>query len=329
MTNLLAIALSVTVVARLYGFGSLDSPKQTVWQAGLILGIFTLLSVPLGLALHNIASRSWIERTVRQVVDAEAARSRGRVSVIRVHLDGEDIKVDTVLMLPAHVAALEERIVRALRDRTGRGVTVQLHEVLLQDEASILRESTSLAELRSSVAQLEDAAQRRQAIEVDQVRQGDRLRDALVARLGRIEILADGRQRLWLDSGAGLSLAAARRLEQATGGDALTLEVVPVVQDLPAIRFSDDSAVLDASAKEQAIVAVWAAHRWRVNRLQVTGAGGTVALARQRADAVASILREQGVEVTVDILDSVSLRRSVHEQGASAARTVKLRPSPE
>ncbi|BAV95761.1 DUF389 domain-containing protein [Lysobacter enzymogenes] len=329
MTNLLAIALSVTVVARLYGFGSSDSPKQTVWQAGLILGIFTLLSVPLGLALHNIASRSWIERTVRQVVDAEAARSKGRVSVIRVHLDGEDIKVDTVLMLPAHVAALEERMVHALRERTGRAVTVQLHEVLLQDEASILRESTSLAELRSSVAQLEDAVQRRQASEVDRVRQDQRLRDDLVARLGRIETLADGRRRLWLDSRAGLSLNAAHHLEQSAGEDSLTLEVVPAIQDFPDIRFADDSAVLDTNAKEKVAVAAWAAQRWRVNRLRVTGAGGTVALARQRADAVASALREQGVGADVDTLDGVSLRRSVQREGTAAARMVTLRTPQE
>ncbi|MGD5997778.1 hypothetical protein QUU90_22555, partial [Xanthomonas citri pv. citri] len=159
-------------------------------------------------------------------------------------------------------------------------VTVQLHEVLLQDEASILRESTSLAELRSSVAQLEDAVQRRQASEVDRVRQDQRLRDDLVARLGRIETLADGRRRLWLDSRAGLSLNAAHHLEQSAGEDSLTLEVVPAIQDFPDIRFADDSAVLDTNAKEKVAVAAWAAQRWRVNRLRVTGAGGTVALAR-------------------------------------------------
>ena len=39
MTNLLAIALSVTIVARWYGFGGDDTPKQSAWQALLIVGI--------------------------------------------------------------------------------------------------------------------------------------------------------------------------------------------------------------------------------------------------------------------------------------------------
>jgi len=57
MTNLLAIALSVTIMARWYGFGREDSPKQTAWQATLIIGTFLVLSVPLGLALRDIAAR--------------------------------------------------------------------------------------------------------------------------------------------------------------------------------------------------------------------------------------------------------------------------------
>src|SRR5690606_18944209 len=61
MTNLLAIALSVTIMARWYGFGREDSPKQTAWQATLIIGTFLLLSVPLGLALREIAARGLAE----------------------------------------------------------------------------------------------------------------------------------------------------------------------------------------------------------------------------------------------------------------------------
>ena len=75
MTNLLAIALSVTIVARWYGFGGSDTPKQTALQAMLIVACFALLSVPLGLALKKIALQSQTELVVRTTLDPRRRRT--------------------------------------------------------------------------------------------------------------------------------------------------------------------------------------------------------------------------------------------------------------
>ena len=53
MTNLLAIALSVTVLARFYGFGERHSPRHARWQNALIISVFVALSIPLGLSLRD------------------------------------------------------------------------------------------------------------------------------------------------------------------------------------------------------------------------------------------------------------------------------------
>src|SRR3546814_10475209 len=53
MTNLLAIALTIAIVARCYGFGSQNSPRQSLWQLGVLASTFLLLSIPLGITLRR------------------------------------------------------------------------------------------------------------------------------------------------------------------------------------------------------------------------------------------------------------------------------------
>src|SRR3546814_10339959 len=55
MTNLLAIALTIAIVARCYGFGSQNSPRQSLWQLGVLASTFLLLSIPLGITLRDLA----------------------------------------------------------------------------------------------------------------------------------------------------------------------------------------------------------------------------------------------------------------------------------
>ena len=157
MTNLLAIALSVTIVARWYGFGGADSPKQTAWQAALIIASFALLSVPLGLALKRIALQSQTELTVRSSLEARAAQAGGRVSALRVDTAEDSVAVDAVMMLPRHVNGLETQLQQQLAARTGRPVSLRIREVLTADDASFALQQSTLAELRRSVTALQDA----------------------------------------------------------------------------------------------------------------------------------------------------------------------------
>ena len=325
MTNLLAIALSVTVVARLYGFGGSDSPKQTAWQAALIVGLFVVLSIPLGIALRDIAARGAVERTVRQELDTRAEAMNARVSGLRVVANANPVLVDAVLMVPAHVANLPAQLEDTLERRLERPVDVQLREVLLQDDARVSQEASSLAQLRSSVAQLQDAAARQTRARAVRDEAAGQARDAVIARLGTIETLDDGRQRLLLNSAAGLSLASARYLQALDAdSDAGEVEIVPPMQPLPPVVFADDSAALDNAARQRVETAAWAAERWRISGLRVLGFGGTEQLAQARANAVAAVLRAQGLQATVATASREELRRQVDARGAEAARSVLL-----
>ena len=271
MTNLLAIALSVTIVARLYGFGGSDSPKQTAWQAGLIVASFVLLSIPLGLALKRIALQSQIELTVRTTLEAKARDVSGRVSALRVESGGEGVAVEAVLLMPRHMPGIDAQLQRELVAKLGRPVSVRVQEVVTADDASFAQQQGTLAELRRSVTALQDAESVRSAQQRAIGDQRAAIQSSLLPYLGRLQRSADGaRWELWVAADAGLSLQRAQRIETETNAaraqGAPALRVYPPLQALPAIALgeaSDDAPGPDAAQTGAVAAQAWALQRWR------------------------------------------------------------------
>ncbi|MEO5963659.1 MAG: TIGR00341 family protein [Thermomonas sp.] len=329
MTNLLAIALSVTIVARWYGFGGTDSPKQTVWQAGLIVGSFALLSIPLGLALGRIALKSQVELAVRAATDDAAARASGRVSGLRVDVAKNGVNVDAVMMMPRHVNGMEGVLERSLAAQLGRPVSVQVREVLTADDASFALQQGTLAELRRSVDALQTAESGRTSTQQAKQAQQVRLQAQLLAYLGRLTPSADGRQwTLQIEPESRTPLQRAHQIEREINAglakDGSSITVLPVLQSLPGIVFADDSAELDADSARSVATIGWAVQRWHGNAVRVIGVGGTEALAQKRADAVAAALRASGLQASVRLDDAASMRARVRDDGPQAARTVRV-----
>ena len=329
MTNLLAIALSVTIVARWYGFGGTDSPKQTAWQAGLIIGSFVLLSIPLGLALGRIALKSQVELSVRAATDDAAAHASGRVSGLRVDITKNGVNVDAVMMMPRHVNGLEASLEKSLAAQLGRPVNVQVREVLTADDASFAQQQGTLAELRRSVDALQTAESGRTSVQQAKQAEQVRLQTALLGYLGHLTPSADGRQWTFqISPGSRTSLQRAHRIEREINAslakDGASITVMPPLQSLPGIVFADDSAELDAESARTLATLGWAVQRWHGNGVRVIGVGGTEALAQKRADAVAVALRASGLQASVSLDDTASVRARMREEGPQAARTVRL-----
>ncbi len=327
MTNLLAIALSVTMMARWYGFGGEDSPKQTAWQAALIVGSFVLLSIPLGVALRDISARGLADRTVRDKLDAAAREGGGRITTLRVDRNGKTLNVDAVLLTPRHRPHLGAQLERALEDTLGQPVVVELREVLTADDAEVAMAQMTLSHLRESVDQLQSAAtrgakarsQREQAIAAMQQR--------ALLHFGDLDVLADGKSARWrLRPSAGLGIAQARLLETDVAGTPSQVVVIPALQSLPPVPFADDSAELDPAAIVVLEDVAWALSRWETTTARVTGyAGGDRKLAQARADAAAAWLRSHGIVVanTTAASDDETHRRSLRD-GQPALRSVQV-----
>ncbi|MCF7223637.1 DUF389 domain-containing protein [Marilutibacter chinensis] len=331
MTNLLAIALSVTIMARWYGFGATDSPKQTAWQAALIVGTFVLLSIPLGLALREIAARGAVERTVRTTLDTAAREIGGRVTTLRVDRDDRTLLVDAVLMTPTYRPQLAGELERTLESAIGQPVVVKLSEVLTADVDAQAREqaSASLAQLRDSVQRLQSAAHADAETRTAGERALAELRERAIGHFGRFEVLQGGGEATWqLRPEAGLDLHASRQLEIALhdGGARPRVRIVPALQPLPLIGFGDDSATLDDDATGSVQDIAWALERWQLETVEVTGyAGGDQALATARAEAVATALREAGIDVAaVAAADRDEARSLIAREGSAAIRAARV-----
>ncbi|WP_240125623.1 DUF389 domain-containing protein [Thermomonas alba] len=296
MTNLLAIALSVTIIARWYGFGGADSPKQTAWQAMLIVSTFLLLSIPLGLALQRIARQSRTELAVRATLEAEAARVHGRVSTLRVDASNQRVLVDVVLMLPSHVARLEAVLETRLQRAVGHPVDVSLREIVTADDAAIARQQSTLAELRRSVLALEDREQTRASQQQAQADARARMLAAVAAQLGRLQRSDDGRGWvLRLAPENRIPLARARQIERELNAAAApgTLQVIPALQTLPAILPGDvslDAPEADASLQAQLDAQAWALQRWHSGAVDVLLATRSNAQAHAWEQAVRATL---------------------------------------
>jgi uncharacterized hydrophobic protein (TIGR00271 family) len=320
MTNLLAIALSATIVAKLYGFGAGDTPKQSAWKATLILATFVLLSIPLGLGLRKIAAQALVETTVRQALDRAAQRTAGRITTVRVTSIASGIDIDAVLMTPTHVPGLGQYVQAALHDQLSVPVRLNLREVLTTSDAAVAREQASIADLRDSVEKLRSAAITRSNAARELATRDAALRDRLLAQFATIET-SDGDPvvRLRLRADSGITLARAFALEHALqAGNAMQpVQVLPALLALPPVPFVGDAIDFDATALQVLALDAWAIRRLRVARVRLIAHARSERIATQRAAAAAAWLRAQAVEVG-------TVRTQVDRHTDAAANTVEL-----
>lgn len=301
MTNMLAIALSVTVVARLYGFGGSDSPRQTVWQAGLIIGTFVLLSIPLGLSLQRIARQSQIEIAIRTALDDAANSVQGRVSALRVDTTSDAVMVDAVLMTPQYVHGLDQKLSRQLTDQLGRQINVELREVVTTDDESQSNQQATLSELTQSIAQLQQAERTRDGVLKTQSDARTTVNTALAARFGTlVSGPGDNTLTLRLKPAAGFDLAQARALEQQLSASLETVKmrvlVIPPLRALSPVPINENGT-LDAAATQMLETQAWALQRWDVAAIDCVGFAPDAEEGRKHADIVAATLRRHGIVV--------------------------------
>ncbi|MFC4761910.1 TIGR00341 family protein [Dyella koreensis] len=185
MTNLLAIALSVTLIAKWYGFGIDNSPQHTVWQAGVIVVTFVLLAIPLGLALRNIAQSTWTANLARAEIQAYLDQQHGSIERLKVESHDQQVAVNLMAMVPEYVHGAQEALKARLEQRLKQEVTIQFRQTLEANDR-LLRDRSSLDELRAHVADLDgQLAQMKMQAGMDVA---SRIHDLLYRQLGEVSI---------------------------------------------------------------------------------------------------------------------------------------------
>ncbi|RIJ30620.1 DUF389 domain-containing protein [Henriciella mobilis] len=339
MTNLLAIALSVTILSRLYSFGAGHGSKSTLWQTALIVSVFAALSIPLGLALRDIAYETRVLNLVKSSLLEPFQESRARVADVSVSFpkDG-DLMVQATVRTRQQVAGAEASLAEKLSAELGRPVLVDLDQVLVDEDKALetesfmrLADSSIGAPLREEISRLESMTRQSQGASA--------LRAAIPFEYTAADIDSNAlRATIFAKPTDTLSLSAFRTIESRMSSNFAnwTVVIIPPVSELPAIAFETGSAEISDQGESVLGDSVWALQRWGAGAVEVVGYASTSgevqrfdnrSLAIRRAQAVADRLQALGFEAT-PIGEYRAFRQTANERerGYRSFQAVIIRP---
>ena len=278
MTNLVAMAATVALFSRLYGFGAHLSPKQTQLQTIVLIGVMIALAAPLAVTLHRIAWETVASRQIRDAV-LEPFPAGARISQIDIDYGGSAIVVRAVVLTPSLLNDASAEAARGAQRVTNRAVDLRIDQVQV-GPAPRAGEAAQIARAQANEGNLPAAAAIR-----------DRL--ALIAGVAPDAVIVDeGARRAVVTMaplpGAGMTTYYALAERSGRGIEGWTLLFTPPVGPLAPVEIADDRAT---PAGVQTLVA----NRWAAQRLAlpVRLSGGTAAA---RA-ALAEDLERSGVQV--------------------------------
>lgn len=278
ITNLTAIALTATAMARIYGFSTSLSEKQTQLQALLIFAAFVALAIPLFLSLRQIVWETQATRQANSVV-VEVFGGRATVSQLEPSFDTEPMQVAATVLTPEIIGDAEARATTMLARALGRPVGVSLTQLRVGTSAQAQEE-----------AQL--AAARR--LEAEAAAQAQNIAEelSLLAGVPVDEVTVDRERRRALVTARpleGATLSAYAELERridATKPE-WDIRLVPPLRAMPDITFEQvageddepDTWQLSAQGRSAVELIAWAQSRVGIP-IAVSGPAEAVAAAR-------------------------------------------------
>ena len=277
-TNLMTIALTAALMARLYGFSTRLSDKQTNLQTALIVTAFVALAIPLGLSLVGLARDAAATRQINSAV-LSAFGSKALMSKLDIELHAEPAKVSAVVLTPEIRADVVPDTEPQIERIVGGPVELSITQVPVGN-------SSQAAEL----AQLNRAREREAAELAHAETLAERL--ALVAGVTTDDVVVDRQRRIATVTARpldGASLGAYRELERriSAGEPNWSIRLRPPARPLPPIAYDGDKLTPDG-ARNLALVG-WAGQRVAVP-IVLEGPEEQVVL-------VAETLDKQGVAV--------------------------------
>ncbi|MFC7290420.1 DUF389 domain-containing protein [Hirschia litorea] len=307
MTNLLAIALSVTLLSRLHGFGREHGRTMTVWQTGLILLVFGALSVPLVVALRDIAYETNVTHTVKESLTEPFQTGQARVSDMSIGFPRSGpIAVEATVLTRNRDQSAEKKLEDTLSTRLGRAVSIDLDQILVNEDQDVqqfkflkLAESSLAAPLRAELNSFKNLAEER--------RTENEIRNAASFPVKAADIQATTQSATFYGAASSdfpISAWRASETAMATNFPDWGVTINPPITELPLIAFNEGKSELTEAALKVIGDCVWALNKWEVGTVEVVGYASTSgdvqrfdnnALAYQRAEAAAAILREAGI----------------------------------
>lgn len=304
MTNLLAIGLTASLVARFYGFGRHNPSHATMWQTIGILAVFAVLSIPLGLSLQRIAADAVISSKVRGTLQSYFAPNGGHIySVDVARTEGAPVQVDALVLVKRTSPLAESRLQKLLRDNLNRPVRLVLSQVPTRSDESNDQQA------------IEELTRRLNAMPVNAPppKPAPNIVETATRLTGIVPLdvsLDAGAKRLLLRTG-NLTLERLSALRNAVAAlrkqfPNWTVGLRVAAGGLPPVPFAQGSTDLDDGARAALADIVWALHAEGATAAEVAGRSDTLGrsaaanrrAALARARSVAAALGDAGIAAT-------------------------------
>lgn len=278
MTNLLAIAISVTILSRLYGFGKTHCARRNAGQGLVIIAVFTALSIPLGISLRDIAYETQVTNSIKSEILTPFADVPSRLSDLTVTFPSRtELNVEATVLTRRRVAGAQSALQSQLSEKMGRNVTVSLGQVLINQDTDLeqakfleLANSSLGAPLRAEMSRIESLSEMR--------RSEAELRNAVPFKLAGADIDAETQSaRFFAARQAGFSAAAYQAIEAGLleNFSKWDIKVVPPVLDLPLINFANGADEIAPEMTPLLETSAWALKRWDISQIEVVGYAST------------------------------------------------------
>lgn len=282
VTNLITIALTAWAMARLYGFQTSLSERNSLYQNIAVATVFVALAVPLAYSLQQIAWQTNAQRIVRAEI-VEKFEANSILDELQIEFGVEPVAVSAKVLTSTIRENAESEIERALAARLSQPVELSLTQLKVDTSAS----AAERAQLSTARANEEAAA----------LQKANNLatRLSLVAGVSEDDVTIDRTRRratVRAERLDGATLAAYRALELriAETEPDWTVELLPPIGELPQIIAFDEDGPTPEGAQALAVVE-WASKRIDLPIVLIGNA--------QQTTQAAEILAGRGVSVSV------------------------------
>ena len=283
VTNFLTIALTATVMARLYGFRTTLSSRQGWFQSIGIFVVFVALAIPLFLSLRQIVTETNGTRIARTAITA-AFPPKARISSLEIDWDSSPVGITATVLTPEFRSGANASVTAEVERQLGENANVSIDQFRVGANPGAA-EQAELA--RARAAEQEAATERQIATMTSEL--------ALVAGVGKEDVTIDRSNRRAMVTARpldGLTLSGYRALEQRISASVAgwSVQLRPPLVALPDIPV-EDGKVPD-SATDQLHLLEWAARR--------TGTPVSLAGPEAPVAALAERLRSRGSIVVIE-----------------------------
>ncbi len=332
MTNLLAIGLTVSLVAKFFGFGARNASHVTLWHTLSIVAVFAVLSVPLGLSLKQIAGDAVQTSKVRSTLQNYFAPLSGHIYGVKVLFpEGRPVEVEALVLVKKPRPAAEAELQKRLKKSLGTDVALSLSQVPVQAHLSL--DKQAIEELvRNSNQQLSNDFASRMAPDMAAIAAAQ----AGVALANVSKDPAAKRVILRADEHEPAGLAALRAADEILRRryPGWTFEFLPQPAAFPSVMFAEGKMGLDPEDQKLLGDIVWALGASGTSSVRVMGyanIAGTRSvnrrIAQRRARAVAAVLQADGIAAeTADGFPVPGQARLERQQGQAKFRRVDIIP---